>query len=88
MPDELDDVVDRILDAIVDDRVPGGTHENLKRELRAVQAATWREAAGVLDELYERWSKRSYPPPEWVMETANELRARAAALHPKESTDE
>ena len=80
MPDDLNDVVSRIAIAVAAHDDPRAA---IKRELRAVQAATWREAAEwVRGVIVGNAPLRQHV---WI---ADSLDDRAAALHPKESNDE
>ena len=85
---DLNAVVDRII-ACQYAVVPDGDRAAILRELRAVQAATWREAAEIAARCWNRMDKR-YKSPVWDAshEISQQLCARAAALHPKESNDE
>ena len=78
--DELDDVVEEIANCWGNylDR------DAVRHILRAVQAATWREAA----EYVETWGPAPPNPRGRRATIGAYYRDRAAALHPKESDDE
>ena len=80
---DLNAVVDRII-ACQYAVVPDGDRAAILRELRAVQAATWREAA----EYVETWGPAPPNPRGRRATIGAYYRDRAAALHPKESDDE
>ena len=99
MPDDLNDVVERIAALWTQDL----DRRAILRELRTLQAATWREAAEVCRNEHREYlgsakqcddAKHHYGG---TMDTVGALACRelgemmllhAAALHPKESTDE
>ena len=91
MPDELNDVVERIIVACQELHPDFIDRSRVRAELRAVQAATWREAARIATPLTADYgnpmSDISRACDRRARRIAAELETRAAALHPKESTD-